>query len=95
MKSTVGKLISSVIAFAAGVTAGVLIAPKTGKENRKWVAAHTEDARSWVEAKGQRFLDVSEGRIRKISEGVKNAIPDLYEATEDMLFEEEHIDQDE
>ncbi len=95
MKSTVGKMISSVVAFATGVTAGILIAPKSGKESRKWMAEHTEGARSWVEAKGHRFLDESEGRIRRISEGVKNLIPDLYEATEEIQFEEEHIDQDE
>lgn len=95
MDTSFKKLISSVIAFATGVTAGILIAPKNGKDNRKWVLDHAGEARSWMGAKGQKLLDRSEERLKKISEGVKGAIPDLFEATAEMHFDEEHQEQDE
>lgn len=94
MKRTLGTIVLSALGFSAGMVAGMLLAPKSGKESRKWISEHTDEARNWVGYQGEKLIKESEDRLKKIQEGIKDSIPDLYEATEDIHFEEEELEED-
>ncbi len=68
--STSQLLITAISAFAGGVLISLLVNPRSGAENRKWVSDNTSDFKSRVKESGK--------DIRS-----KN-IPDLYKATEDL-----------
>tara|TARA_R110000868_G_scaffold294140_3_gene554755 strand:+ start:2665 stop:2931 length:267 start_codon:yes stop_codon:yes gene_type:complete len=86
-------MLTTVIGFSTGVVIGLLLSPKSGKENRKWISEQTGEAKLWVEDKSDKIVKESERKLHKISKGVKQAIPDLYEATSSILFEEEDIEE--
>lgn len=92
MSKSLNIIVTSLASFAAGFAVGLLVAPQSGRENRKWVEDHTKEAKHWVEEKGHHILEESEKRLEKISEGIKESIPDLYEATESIHLDESDIE---
>ncbi|MEL7835232.1 hypothetical protein [Fodinibius sp. Rm-B-1B1-1] len=72
--------------FIDGLTAGFLLSPQKGTENRAWLAKNAEKAGRWAtlehylaKQKGTSRLD----RLRKsIQRRIHQNIPNLYEATE-------------
>lgn len=96
MSRALGTLLTVTVAFAGGVITGILLSPQSGKENRKWISNQSDEAKNWIEDKGKHFLKESEERLDKISSGVKRTVkeklPDLYEATESLHFDEEEME---
>lgn len=92
MRRGTGTLLVGITAFAGGVLAGLVLSPKSGRENIKWVKDQSEDTKNWLEATGRKLKEDSEKRIDRFSEGIKksmkDSLPDLYEATEDLDFSE-------
>lgn len=88
MAKTLGTVVTALASFSAGVIVGMLITPQSGRENRRWISEHSNDAKHWVEGKGHQIIEESERRLEKISDGIKGAIPDLYEATESIPLDE-------
>lgn len=91
MDKRLAIFLSGVVGLAGGVVTALLLSPKSGKENREWIAGQTEGTKVWLEDKGKSLREESEKRIDRISKGVKKTIdenlPDLYKATEEMSFE--------
>ncbi|MFY0697320.1 MAG: YtxH domain-containing protein [Balneola sp.] len=87
MSRGLGTLITGIAAFAGGVVAGLLLTPKSGKENRQW-----------IEDKSHRILEDGEKKIGEVSKNIKRSVkdnlPDLYEATELLHFEDEELEED-
>ncbi|MFA5668222.1 MAG: YtxH domain-containing protein [Balneolaceae bacterium] len=96
MNKGLGILLTGVVAFTGGLVAGALLAPKSGKENRLWLQDNTKDAKKWVELKGSQLLEQGERRINQVSKDlkrtVKNAVPDLYEATSHLHFDDDDLE---
>lgn len=92
MSTSAGKIFLSVFGFSAGIAAGMLLAPKTGKESRKWMQEQSKEAKNWVEYKGHRILKDSEQRLNNIRSGMQQMLPDLYEATEALYLEEGELE---
>jgi len=98
MKQGIGSLLIGTAAFAGGVIAGLLLTPKSGKENRQTINKYSQETKSWLQQQGKKIKSDGEKRIDRVSEGirktVKDAVPDLYEATEDLHFsEDEEIEE--
>lgn len=97
MNKGLGTFLTGVVAFSTGMIAGLLLAPKSGKESRKWLSEHTDEAKNWIDDKAHKLVEESEKTLDKMSEGIKktvhDALPDLYEATEMLNFEEEDIEE--
>lgn len=98
MKRVLGTLLLGATTFATGFIAGLLLTPKSGKENRKWVSDQSKDTKHWLEEQSHKLKEDSEKRIDRVSKGIKktmkDAVPDLYEATEALHFsEEEEIEE--
>ena len=87
MSRGIGTLLTGLAAFAGGIVTGLLLTPKSGKENRKW-----------IEDKSNQILEDGEKRIGKVSKNIKKSVkenlPDLYEATELLHFEDEELEED-
>lgn len=87
MKRGIGTLLFGATAFTGGIIAGLLLTPKSGKENLHW-----------LEVQGRKLKRDGEMRIDQVSRGIKKTVkdtfPDLYEATENLEFsEEEEIEE--
>lgn len=82
MKRGIGTLLFGATAFAGGIVAGLLLTPKSGKENRHWL----EDKSRKLRKDGEMRIDQVSRGIRKT---IKDTFPDLYAATEDLDFSEE------
>ncbi|MFP8489326.1 YtxH domain-containing protein [Gracilimonas sp. Q87] len=98
MKRGIGTLLVGATAFAGGVLTGLLLTPRSGKENLKWVKDQSEETVEWLETTGRKIREDGEKRIDRFSEGIKktmkDSLPDLYEATEDLEFsEDEEIEE--
>lgn len=98
MKRGIGTLLVGATAFAGGVLTGLLLTPRNGKENLKWVKDQSEETVEWLETTGRKIREDGEKRIDRFSEGIKktmkDSLPDLYEATEDLEFsEDEEIEE--
>lgn len=92
MKTSIGRLVLSVAGFSAGIAAGILLAPGSGKENRRWMQEQAQEARQWMGHTGGRLLKDSEVRLQQIRTGVKDMLPDLYEATEELDLKEDELE---
>ncbi|MAL17197.1 MAG: hypothetical protein CL670_16880 [Balneola sp.] len=93
MKRLIGTVLVGATAFAGGVISGLLLTPKSGKVNRRWISMQGKETKDWLEEKGRKFKQENEHRIDNFSKGVKktlkDAVPNLYEATENLHFSEE------
>ncbi len=88
MSKTLGIIATSLVSFSAGVVVGMLITPQSGRDNRKWISEHSNEAKHWVEDKSHQIIEESEKKLEKISDNIKGAIPDLYEATEEVHLDD-------
>ena len=95
MSRGIGTLLTGAAAFAGGIIAGLLLAPKSGKESRKWLHDQSDEAKTWLEDKSHKILEEGEKRIDRVSEGIKRTVkenvPDLYEATKAFKLEEDDV----
>ncbi len=96
MNKGTGFFLTGVVAFASGLITGMLLAPRSGKDNRKWIQDQSREAKDWIEIKGQQLLEESERRIDEVSQEikktVKEAVPDLYEATSSLDFDDDDLE---
>ncbi len=88
MSKTISIITTSLVSFSAGVVVGLLITPQSGRDNRRWISKQSSGAKHWVEGKGNQIMEESEKKLGKIAENIKGSIPDLYEATEDVHFDD-------
>ena len=94
MSRPIETLLATVAGFSAGIVFALLLSPKSGRENREWISRQTGEAKHWVEDHGNKIVKEGEERLHKISSNVKEIIPDLYQATESILFDEEELEED-
>lgn len=98
MKRAIQTLIVGTTAFAGGMITALLLTPTSGKENRKLVSEYGKETKDWLEDRSRKIREDSEKHLDRVSKGirktVKDAVPDLYEATENLDFtEEEEIEE--
>lgn len=78
--------------FAGGIVLGMLLAPKSGKENRRWINDHTTELADWVDSQGKEVLNKSSKQLsgvrKKVRQSIKDNLPDLYDATEEIRLDE-------
>lgn len=74
--------------FVGGVAAGLMLAPKSGRESREWMTDNATEIANWVDDKGRTVIDKGADQLRRTQESihksVKDSLPDLYEATEQI-----------
>lgn len=80
-------LLISLASFATGFAVGLFLTPKSGKENREWLHNQADQAVDWLDEKSHEAMYSTSQKIRK----VKETIPDLYSATEDLNLEDDDL----
>lgn len=83
--------VTALTSFAGGLIVGMLLTPQSGEENRKWISDNTDEAKNWLNEKGRALKTESEKRIHGVKETVKNTVPNLYEATEDLKLNDKDV----
>lgn len=87
-RSNFGIFLLATGSFLGGMALGALLSPKTGRENRRWIANSATELADWVDQKRHDAIrqgEIQAGHIRRnIHKGIKNNVPDLYEATEQI-----------
>lgn len=82
-------------AFAGGVLTGLLISPKAGDDNRKWVRVNAKEAGVWLDKKGKEAKAMSEAKFQALTEqirkGVKDSVPNLYDALDEVELTDEEL----
>lgn len=92
MKKSIETVLMSMAGFSAGIATGLLLSSKRGGELRETVSIQSEELKAWVDDKKVKFLSESELKINSISKKLQSLIPDLYEATSSINFEEEDLE---
>lgn len=81
--------------FIGGVAVGLLLSPKSGNENRMWLSDHTADLTNWLDDQRRSAKDKSNKELQRfrknVQQGIRQHIPDLYEATEDIDLKKNDI----
>lgn len=94
-KSILNSLLLATGSFIGGVTLGVLLTPNSGRKSRAWISEHAEELTNWIER--QRISAGRKGRLKlhhirkNVHDGLKQNIPDLYEATERIELSEQEL----
>lgn len=88
-------LVITLASFTAGVVAGMLLSPKSGKENRAWINENSRRAGAWINRKGQESVEKAKLELeqlkRRVSEQVDKAVPNLYAATENIALNDRDL----
>ncbi len=91
-RSNLTQLLLTAGSFAGGVALGMLLAPKAGKEYRKWINEQTTELADWADVQGKEVLKKGGAQLSEIRErvrhGIRDSIPDLYDATEEIRLDE-------
>lgn len=85
----------TILSFTAGLVAGMLFAPKSGRENREWINDQASTIGDWVNETGQKSVFRAKKELRdlrkKVKKGIDKTLPDLYSATDGMELEEKDL----
>ncbi len=81
--STTSKLITAVSAFAGGILAGMLLAPESGKENRRRVAARMKEQSRKIEQQ----LNELEEKYHDIEKEVVATSHDIADKLRDKTYQ--------
>lgn len=92
-RSDLSLILIAASSFIGGFAAGLLLAPKSGEDNRRWIADNVDDMADWVEHKSKETLHRGEEELNRfrenVREGVRRSVPDLYDATENIDLNED------
>ncbi|NCP84905.1 MAG: YtxH domain-containing protein [Bacteroidetes bacterium] len=94
-KTVITVTLATAGAFFTGLAVGLLISPKSGRENRGWLKKQADEIGDWVEEQSKEAIHETEEKIKHLQQDVrkkiKDSIPDLYEATADIHLSEEEL----
>lgn len=72
--------------FLGGLATGLLLSPKKGKQNRAWLSENALELNRWAALQRHVAKRKSTRELKKLREniqqGIRQNIPDLYEATD-------------
>lgn len=81
-----------------GFALGLMITPRSGRENREWLRHSADELGHWVDEHGKKVLHEGEDRLERFSSGLRRgmreSMPDLYTATEHLDLSDEDLMND-
>jgi gas vesicle protein len=89
--NSLAYLVSALGIFAGGIALGVLLAPRSGKENRDYIKKSAGEAGHWVSDRSKSARDRAKYATENIRNSVKERVPDLYEATDGLHLTDNEV----
>jgi gas vesicle protein len=90
-----GSIVIAATTFCGGIAAGLLLAPKKGETNRRWISKKAKNLNYWLHRHRRNLANKSTKELNRlrnhIQQGVKNNVPDLYEATESISLNNDEV----
>ena len=87
-KTGIGSIFLATTSFIGGIAVGLLLSPKSGNENRMWLSDQSTEMAHWLNNQSKSAKDKSARELQRfrknVQQGIRQNIPDLYEATEDI-----------
>ena len=87
-KEKVNSILLATTSFIGGIVAGLLLAPNKGSRNRAWVSDQANELADWVDTHRKNARHKSGQKLHQLrnnmQHGVRQNLPDLYEATENI-----------
>lgn len=84
----ISSIFLATTSFIGGVAVGLLLSPKSGDKNRMWLSDHTAELAHWLNERRKSATDRSSRELQQfrknVQQGIRQNIPDLYEATEEI-----------
>lgn len=74
-----GKTLKVLLAAATGFVAGVLMAPKSGEENRKDLRKKVDELKGYAEVQAEKAKDISDDVAETVKKGAANAESEVRE----------------
>lgn len=94
-RSNFTRFLITATSFAGGMALGMLLAPKSGKENREWIHKQSADISGWIDGQRKDVIQKSEKQFtevrKKVQQGIRNNVPDLYDATEEIRLDDSPV----
>lgn len=94
-KSKITSIVLATSSFIGGMAVGLLLSPRSGAQNRSWLADNTSELKKWIEEQRQAASDKSNKELqefrRNVQQGIRQNIPDLYDATEHIDLSKNEI----
>lgn len=94
-RSLITRFIITATSFAGGMALGMLLSPRSGKENRRWIQRQTNDISGWMDHQRKGVIRKSEKQFsevrKKVHQGIRKNVPDLYDATEEIRLNDSPI----
>lgn len=85
----------TIISFAAGIVAGLMFSPRSGRENRAWVNDQVDHLGDWISETGQKTVFRAQKELddlrTKVKKSIDKAVPNLYAATEKLEINEAEL----
>lgn len=85
-KTNIGSILLATTSFLGGVAAGFLLAPRKGAQNRAWISKRADRLARWANSRSKKARYKSNKELEKlrqnVQQGIRQNVPDLYEATE-------------
>lgn len=85
-KSNITSIVLATSSFIGGMAVGFLFSPRSGAQNRSWLADNTSELKNWIDKQQKAASDKSGKELQEfrknVQQGIRQNIPDLYEATE-------------
>lgn len=86
------KSFGTIIVFMGGVVAGLMLSPKTGKQNRAIFLKNAKKMTGWLENNTRDIRFKTYVKAHHFADNVKkNALPDLYEATDTFNLDDKDV----
>jgi len=94
-KNNLGSLLFATTTFLGGVALGILLAQNNSSKNQAWLSDHASELSEWMDRKRKIAAYQAGRKLRKWRKrtgwGVKQNVPDLYQATEQINLSHRHI----
>lgn len=97
-KKTFRSIIVASASFIGGIAVGLLLAPKSGSRNRIWLNKRADNLSKWVDNKRQSIQSKGQKELHKVhtnvQQGIRQNIPDPYDATEHIDLSEKDLNSE-
>lgn len=82
-------------AFISGIALGLLLSPKSGRENREYLLKSADDMSDWVTVRSRLARQKANEKVgelrRTVNKTVNDSLPNLYDTIDELRMSEDDV----